>query len=340
MEKLAPGDWTRIASDAVGIRLDVYLPQKFPELSRARAQKLISAGQVLLNNEAVRTNHLLELGDAIAIFLPPPAPTELAAQEIPLTIYFQDECLAVIEKPAGLVVHPSAGHIDGTLVNALLHHFPDLSTGSGIGGEHRPGIVHRIDRNTSGILLITKTDFAHRALSAQFKDHSISRRYVGLAWGKMPAKGEWQGNIGRDPKERKRMAIVPDGSGRTALTRFRALQHFESLTHFEAELLTGRTHQIRVHFTSHGFPLVGDMIYGGANRQARQVRETGMRNLLKRCPPAHSKVLELQELGRQFLHAAHLGFTHPLSRERLEFDSPLPSDLQEIMLGLAQCQKL
>ncbi|MGZ3696194.1 MAG: pseudouridine synthase, partial [Bdellovibrionota bacterium] len=188
MNKLVPGDWTLVQSDEAGIRLDVYLPKRFPDLSRARAQKLISAGQVKWKGEPVKANQLLEIGDEIAIFLPPLAPSGLAPQEIPLKIYFQDEHLAVIEKPAGLVVHPSAGHADGTLVNALLHHFPDLSSGTGIGGELRPGIVHRIDRNTSGILLITKTDLAHQELSKQFKDHSISRRYTGLAWGKLPAQ--------------------------------------------------------------------------------------------------------------------------------------------------------
>ncbi|MGE3260509.1 MAG: RluA family pseudouridine synthase [Bacteriovoracia bacterium] len=339
MHKLVPGDWTHLASDAEGTRLDVYLPQKFPELSRARAQKLISEGKVLRNGAPVKANHKLEIGDALSIFLPAAKSSVLRPQDIPLTIYFQDEHLAVIEKPAGLVVHPSVGHAEGTLVNALLHHFPDLSSGSGIGGEQRPGIVHRIDRNTSGILLITKTDLAHRALGEQFKEHSISRRYSGLAWGKLPEKGEWKGNIGRDPKERKRMAIVPEGQGRTALTLYRAVAHFDGLTQFEAELKTGRTHQIRVHFSAHGFPLAGDSVYGAASRLARQQKEKGLRSLLRSCPKAHEQIGILQEISRQFLHACHLGFSHPVSGERLEFDSALPSDLAEIMLSLRECRK-
>jgi 23S rRNA pseudouridine1911/1915/1917 synthase len=234
------------------------------------------------------------------------------------------------------VVHPAAGHDDGTLVNALLHHFPDLSTGSGIGGELRPGIVHRIDKNTSGILLVTKTDLAHQHLSQQFKEHSITRRYKGLCWGALPEKGEWNEAIARDPKERKRMALVPDG--RRALTRYRRVSAYAGLSLFEAELFTGRTHQIRVHFSAHGFPLAGDAVYSNATRAARRAKEDGSKSVAKRCPAAASSIEALAERGRQFLHAAHLGFTHPVSGQRLEFNSDLPADLKEIVLSLEPCK--
>lgn len=339
MNKLTPGEWNpaRVEAGGAGRRLDAFLPLQFPELSRSRAQKLIAEGQVKCNGEAAKANRLLEAGDSLEIFWPAVKPSELTAEAIPLQIYFQDEHLAVIEKPAGLVVHPAAGHESGTLVNALLHHFPDLAKGTGVGGEQRPGIVHRIDRNTSGILLITKTDLAHRSLGAQFKEHSISRRYQGLAWGKLPSKGEWKGNIGRDPKDRKRMTIVAEGSGRTALTRYRALKHLPGATHFEAELLTGRTHQIRVHFSAHGYPLVGDSVYAALNRQAKQQGEKSQQSLSRRSPAAFEKAKALLAGSRQFLHAAHLGFTHPVSQERMEFDSALPPDLASLLEELESC---
>jgi 23S rRNA pseudouridine1911/1915/1917 synthase len=334
MPALKPGEWNKSVCEQGGTRIDVYLAQNF-EISRARAQKLIADSQVLCNGVAVRSNHLVEAGDELSIFLPAAKPSVLSPQDIPLEILYQDEHLAVIEKPAGLVVHPAAGHEDGTLVNALLHHFPDLSLGQGIGGEQRPGIVHRIDRNTSGVLLITKTDLAHSALSAQFKEHSISRRYTGLAWGKLAVHGEWNGKIGRDPKDRKRMAIVE--SGRTALTRFQLQRSFfDCLSLFEATLFTGRTHQIRVHFSSAGFPLVGDSIYDDHGR-ARQPRENGEAILDKRCPSALPPIENLRASGRQFLHATHLGFTHPATQQPMEFNSPLPAALAEVVRLLESC---
>lgn len=334
---LTPGAWNRHRAAEASPRLDTYLAQHHPELSRSRAQKLIDEGHVKKNAAAAKASAPVEAGDEIEVFLPAPRPLGLRAEEIPLRILFQDDQLAVVEKPAGLVVHPAAGHEDGTLVNALLHHFPDLSTGAGIGGQLRPGIVHRIDRQTSGILLITKTDRAHQHLSAQFKDHSISRRYQGLCWGPLPEKGAWDLPIARDPKERKRMAIVP--GGRRALTHYRRVAAYGggALCHFEAELFTGRTHQIRVHFSADGFPLVGDAVYATSGRSARQAREAGRRKLLKTCAEAVPLVDALEERGRQFLHAAHLGFVHPVSGRTLSFDSDLPADLAEIMLRLKAC---
>lgn len=330
-----PGQWNETTADQNDERLDLALARLFPGLSRSRGQRLIEDGHVKLNGGAAKANHKLEAGDKIELFLPAPIPLELRAEEIPLPILFQDEHLAVVDKPAGLVVHPGAGHPEGTMVNALLHLFPDLASGPGIGGELRPGIVHRIDKNTSGILLVTKTDLAHQHLSRQFKEHSISRRYRGLCWGKLPPAGEWNGPIGRDPKERKRMAIVE--GGRNALTRYHTLKNFQDLSYFEAELFTGRTHQIRVHFSANGFPLAGDAVYGTASRSARRTQEDGMRKLAKRDPGSTAKLAALAAAERQFLHAAHLGFTHPASQERMEFDSELPADLREIVVSLEAC---
>ncbi len=335
MTNLTPGAWNKTTvEDTDEPRLDVFVARNF-EVSRTLAQRLILAKNVKANGIPARVSLKLLTGDTVEVFLPVPKPTSLSAENIPLHIYYQDSDLAVIEKPAGLVVHPSVGHSDGTLVNALLHHLGDLSSGGGIGGELRPGIVHRIDRNTSGVLLVTKTDRAHQGLSAQFKEHSITRRYRGLCWGKLPSLGEWSGPIGRDPKERKRMAIVENG--RHAVTRYRLLQSYGSLSAFEAELLTGRTHQVRVHFAAHGFPLVGDATYIGAYRAARMKREAGLKSL-RRIGPKLVPILEnLEEQGRQFLHAAMLGFTHPASGKRLEFASELPPELAEIMLSLTAC---
>jgi 23S rRNA pseudouridine1911/1915/1917 synthase len=334
---LLPGAWNNATADREGERLDVAIARLFPELSRSRVQKLIEQGHVRLNGQAAKANLKPETGDRIELYLPPPRPLDLKAESIPLEILFQDEHLAVIEKPAGLVVHPAAGHEEGTLVHALLHHFGEvLARGSGIGGELRPGIVHRIDKNTSGILLVTKTDLAHHHLSRQFKDHSITRRYTGLCWGGLPASGEWNEAIARDPRERKRMALMP--AGRPALTRYRRKEIFPGAALFEAELFTGRTHQIRVHFSAHGFPLVGDPVYGNATRAARRGREEGARALQKKCPSAVAAAEALQEAGRQFLHASHLGFAHPVNGSRLEFTSELPPDLNALVLELRSCR--
>lgn len=339
MATLKPGEWTELTvdEDGEGARLDAFLPRAFPEITRSRAQKLIDEAHVRRNGGAAKANNRLVSGDRLEVFLPAPKSLELKAENIPLKILYEDQHLAVIDKPAGLVVHPAVGHEDGTLVNALLHHFDDLSSGGGIGGELRPGIVHRIDRNTSGILLVTKTDLAHLNLSKQFKEHTITRKYQGLAWGALPEQGEWNQPIARDPKERKRMAIVP--GGRNAITRFRRLAAYAGpLSHFEAELFTGRTHQIRVHFSSHGFPLAGDAVYTAASRGARRAKEAGMQTLQKRCPAAYAALDALQMSERQFLHAAHLGFAHPVTEEILRFDSELPADLAAVMLSLAPCK--
>jgi 23S rRNA pseudouridine1911/1915/1917 synthase len=339
-ESLQPGNWTlaEVGYDEGGERLDSFVARRFPQISRSRAQKLIEDQHVRCNGVSTKVSSRVAAGDKVEVFFPAPKALELKAEEIPLHIYYQDQHLAVIEKPAGLVVHPAAGHSEGTLVNALLHHFGDLSTGGGIGGELRPGIVHRIDRNTSGILLVTKTDLAHAGMSKQFKEHTITRRYRGLAWGHLLSGGEWNESIGRDPKDRKRMAAVETG-GRTARTRYRRLESFQGpLSAFEAELFTGRTHQIRVHFSHHGFPLIGDSVYTAASRSGQKAKVTGMNLLAKRAPEAQEKIAALLESGRQFLHAAHLGFVHPATNEKMEFNSELPPDLAAVMLSLEACR--
>lgn len=332
-------EWTTLVCDAPSPRLDLYLAAKFPELSRSRVQKLIEQGHVRRNGAAPKASSPLEPGDRIELRVPKPKAIELRAEAIPVKILFDDQHLAVVDKPAGLVVHPGAGHEAGTLVNALLHRFgAELSSGRGIGGELRPGIVHRIDRNTSGILLVTKTEDAHRKLSEQFQKHTVTRRYRGLCWGVLPANGAFDGPIARDPKERKRMAVVP--AGRRALTKYTRSECWDKAASlFEAELFTGRTHQIRVHFSHAGHPLAGDAVYAAASRAGRASKEEGLRLLDRKCPPAAAAIRELQSQSRQFLHAAHLGFDHPGDGRRLEFESPFPPELERIVLEWKRCSR-
>ena len=329
--------WNQVTSEENDIRIDVFSARTF-SLSRARVQKLIEDQFVKCNGQIVKANYKIHIGDQIELFFPEPKTIDLKPQEIPLEVLYQDDHLAVINKPAGMVVHPAPGHWEGTLVNALLHHMgKDLGKATGIGGELRPGIVHRIDRNTSGILLITKTDLAHHSLSEQFRIHSISRRYLALCWGGLPKAGEWQGAIGRDPKDRKKMALVE--KGKSALTHFSLVESFGAqLSFFEANLLTGRTHQIRVHASAHGFPLVGDVTYT-EKRSLKEKKEKGLSWIRKNCPEILPNVEKLQQENRQFLHAAHLGFDHPVSQQRMEFQTALPEDLKQIVTGLRLCQK-
>ena len=336
MTGLTAEQWQEHRAENGGERLDVYLAKNFPELTRARAQKLIEDGNVRVNEGGAKSNYKIKSGDKIAIFLPSPKPIDLVPENIPLSIYYEDDELVVLEKPAGMVVHPAEGNWTGTLVHALLYRYQgNLAKGS-IGGELRPGIVHRIDKNTSGILVIARTDRAHLALSEQFQKHTITRRYTGIAWGKIPSKSDWNEPIARDPRDRQRMAVVP--GGRTARTQFEKKQDLLGpASLFQAELFTGRTHQIRVHFSHHGFPLVGDTTYTQSHRSGRVKKETGMRVLEKNAPDLCGAIRKLGTENRQFLHASHLSFTHPLSGEKLSFESTLPTDLNEI---LTKWQKL
>jgi 23S rRNA pseudouridine1911/1915/1917 synthase len=295
-----------------GMRLDALIAALLPSLSRSRAASLVAAGAVRLNGEVPRKSGRPVAGDVIEIRLPAPVDSTVRPQDLPLEIRYQDADLLVIDKPAGLVVHPAAGHADGTLVNALLHHVADLS---GIGGVLRPGIVHRLDRDTSGLLLVAKHDEAHRALSLALKQRLVRRVYLAAAWGHVRSDSvRVAAPIARSPTHRQRMAVID--SGRPAATRFQRLERWRAADLLRAELETGRTHQIRVHLAHIGHPVVGDTVYGSARPAISGPDRSWAAQFARRVP-------------RQFLHAAELRFTHPRTGEQLAFESPLPPPLAE-----------
>ena len=318
-----PGGHVEIRSDAedAGQRLDRVLQRHLPELSRSRLKQLILAGEVTSDGAVQRDPaRRVRAGQCFAVVLPEPADPVPAAQPIPLAIRFEDAHLIVIDKPAGLVVHPAPGNPEGTLVNALLAHCGDSL--AGIGGVRRPGIVHRLDKDTSGLLVAAKTELAHRALSRDFAGRRIERAYSAFVWGvPVPSAGEISGNIGRSPRNRKKMAVVPEGRGRSAVTRYRVERRYaDHAALIECRLLTGRTHQIRVHLSHAGHPLIGDPVYG--TRSGRAAARLG---------PAGASI---SAFPRQALHARLLGFTHPATGEKLRFESPLPADLAELKRNL------
>ena len=298
-----------VPAEGAGSRLDVWLRRQAPDCSRARIQSLIRAGLVRVNGETRKPHHPLRGGDRVEYEIPPPEPARLAAQDIPLDILYEDADILVLNKPAGLVVHPAAGHADGTLVNALLHHCPDLG---GIGGEIRPGIVHRLDKDTSGVLVIAKNDFALHGLAAQFKERTLRKEYLAAVWGEpKPPRGVIRTLIGRNPRNRKKMSARP-ASGRPAVTHYEVLSRHGGVSLLRVRIETGRTHQIRVHLAHIGHPVVGDRQYGRARKG------------LRATPPA-----------RQMLHAERLAFTHPRTRAPLEFAAPIPQDLHAFLRDLA-----
>jgi len=305
--------------DEAGDRLDKWLAVRLPELSRSRIKCLIEAGLVALDGATIAdASYRVKPGQAARVEVPPDAPATPEAQAIALVVVYEDEDLIVIDKPPGMVVHPAPGSPDSTLVNALLAHCGESL--AGIGGVRRPGIVHRLDKDTSGLLVAAKTDAAHRGLAAQFAAHSLERAYQALVWGlPNPAEGEIVGAIGRNPHDRKSMAIVSHG-GKPALTRYRLLRGFVggAVSLVECRLATGRTHQIRVHMTSINNPLVGDRTYGRV-RSGRMVR----------LPEAQRRALNA--FPRQALHAYLLGFQHPTRGEVLRFESLIPSDINDLM---------
>ena len=317
------GDRIEIRSDAddAGQRLDRVLQRHVPELSRSRFKQLILDGAVASEGIAQRDPaQRVRAGQRFAVVLPEPADPVPAAQAIPLAIRFEDAHLIVIDKPAGLVMHPAPGNPEATLVNALLAHCGESL--AGIGGVRRPGIVHRLDKDTSGLLVAAKTEPAHRALSRDFAGRRIERAYSAFVWGvPVPSAGEISGNIGRSPRNRKKMAVVGESRGKAAVTRYRVERRFgDHAALIECRLLTGRTHQIRVHLAHAGHPLIGDPVYG--TRAGRGVVRFGAAGEA------------IAGFPRQALHARLLGFTHPATGEKLRFESPLPRDMAGLLKSL------
>lgn len=295
-------------------RLDSFLARSVAPITRSTVQKLIEEGLVTVNGAPQKASLKLKGGERISVLIPPPKPAEAAAEEIHLDILYEDGDLVVVNKPAGMVVHPGAGTSGGTLVNALLAHCRDLS---GIGGTMRPGIVHRIDKETSGVLVAAKNDAAHQALAHQFKEHTIKRVYLALVYGAPKGdKGRIESTIGRHPVDRKRMS-GKGSRGKHAVTHWQVVGRYPGITLMRLRLETGRTHQIRVHLSEAGHPLVGDKVYGGSGR-------------LSGIGDPQLKAL-IRELDRQALHAKTLGFIHPTTGEYLEFDTALPEDMARII---------
>jgi 23S rRNA pseudouridine1911/1915/1917 synthase len=302
-----------VPDDSDGTRLDRFLVSILPTHSRSQIQRLIKEGRVLVGGREARANLQVKTGQEISIEVPVPVDPVPLPEALPLPIVYQDHDLIVVDKPAGMVVHPAAGHATGTLVNALLHHVDDLS---GIGGEKRPGIVHRLDRGTSGLMVVAKHDAAHEDLARQFADREVEKEYIALTWGEVMAGRRIDAPIGRDPSNRKKMAPASARvrRSREAVTRIVRAEHFgRVLTLAGVAIHTGRTHQIRVHLSGIGHPIVGDALYGGVRR---------------RVP---GDVRAVTHLDRPFLHAARLAFTHPADERRMEFTSELPEDLQRVL---------
>lgn len=296
--------WT-VSAERSGERIDKHVTESLADetVSRSQVQEWIRQGSVTVNGAAVKPNAKVEAGSEIVVRVPEPEPIEAMPEDIPLNIVFEDSDVIVINKPRGMVVHPAVGHSSGTVVNALLYHCRDLS---GINGMMRPGIVHRIDKDTSGLLMAAKNDLAHASLAEQLKEHSVIRRYTALVYGKVPHdKGTIDAPIGRDKNDRKMFAVT-DRNSKHAVTHFTVIERFEDYTVVELRLETGRTHQIRVHMKYIGHPIVGDPMYGG-----RAGRTLGMEG--------------------QALHAGVLGFVHPRTGETLEFIAPLPQDMEDAL---------
>lgn len=297
-----------------GLRLDRVLASEIAGQSRAQIQRLIEDGLVQLPRvKRVKANSAVREGDIITVTLPEPVEAEPAAEDIPLDILFQDADLLVVNKPAGMVVHPGAGNESGTLVNALLHHVTDLS---GIGGELRPGIVHRLDKGTSGVMVVAKHDAAHQELSRQFHDREVEKQYVALVWGLVQQRKRIDLAIGRDPVHREKISTRARRA-RSAVTRVTWARHIPGLSLLRVAIHTGRTHQIRVHLNAIGHPIVGDSLYGGVHRRVPH------------------QLHAVQRLTRPFLHAERLAFTHPRTGEHLEFSAPLPEDLRTVLADVA-----
>lgn len=292
-----------------GMRLDKFLTEIYPDQTRSFLQKLVKSGEIKVNGKPViKAGFVVEGGDQISASIPTPQAVEIEAENIPLDILYEDADVLIVNKPKGMVVHPSAGHYSGTLVNAIMYHCADSL--SGINGEIRPGIVHRIDMDTTGALIICKNDAAHVDIAEQIKEHTVTRRYRGIVCGVVKEdEGTIEGAIGRHPTQRKKMAIN-EKNGKPAITHYKVLQRFAKYTYMEFRLETGRTHQIRVHMASIGHPLLGDELYG------------------------NPKNLAMKGLHGQTLHAMVIGFVHPTTHEYMEFEAPLPEYFQNLLKKL------
>jgi 23S rRNA pseudouridine1911/1915/1917 synthase len=314
----------KVGQPAAGTRLDIYLASVCSDLSRSRIQNLIEEGAARIGGKSAKRSHVVRAGDAVEIEVPDPRPVAIDAENIPLDVLYEDEHLLAIDKPAGLVVHPSPGHDAGTLVNALLHHVKDLA---GVGGELRPGIVHRLDRDTSGVLLVAKSDLAHASLSRQMKKRAMRKEYLALAAGVPKVrKGEVAFPIGRDPRDRKkmkafrRMESLPAGA-REARTLYEIEREWfaPGITLLRCRLVTGRTHQIRVHLAAAGLPVVGDPVYGRPRYD--RINDAALKKTL-------------QEFPRQALHAERIAFRHPATNEPMDIVAPMPDDLRELIAAI------
>jgi 23S rRNA pseudouridine1911/1915/1917 synthase len=296
--------------DCEGLRLDRFLVSVLPRQSRSQIQRLIKDGHVRVEGREAKANQPVKAGQAITVDSPEPIDPIPQPEALEIPILYQDRDIIVVDKPAGMVVHPAAGHASGTLVNALLHHVDDLS---GIGGEKRPGIVHRLDRGTSGLMVVAKHDQAHEELSRQFHDREVEKEYFALVWGEVMAGRRIDAPVGRDPSNRKKMSARARRT-REAVTRILRAEHLNpALTLIQVAIHTGRTHQIRVHLSAIGHPIVGDALYGGVRRRVQ------------------GDIRAVTHLERPFLHAAKLAFMHPVEHRRMEFTSPLPADLQRVL---------
>jgi 23S rRNA pseudouridine1911/1915/1917 synthase len=305
-----------VAPNQDGSRLDSFLTGALPDRSRSQIQKLIKDGLVSGPSTDLRPSTAVRAGQKYTIVLPAPVTATAAAENLPLTIIYEDSDLVILDKPPGMVVHPAAGHDSGTLVNALLHHVDDLS---GIGGERRPGIVHRLDRGTSGVMVVAKNDASHQELARQFHDREVEKEYIALVWGLVQQGRRIDAPIGRDPSDRQKMSTRARRA-RSAVTRITKAEHLKGVSLLHVAIATGRTHQIRVHLSAIGHPIVGDPTYGGVHRRVA------------------NHLRAVQRLERPFLHAARLAFTHPADGRRMEFASPLPHDLEAIIDDIRERQ--
>lgn len=299
-------------------RIDIYLKEKLPSFSRVQISRFIQEGKVNVNGKKAKASYRIKVHDLISVEIPPARPLNLQPEKVPFLILYEDTDILVLSKPAGIVVHPAPGHSSGTLVHGLLNHCTDLS---GIGGVLRPGIVHRLDKDTSGLMVVAKNDQSHRELSRQFKAGEVSKKYLALVYGNFrDKKGIIKAPIGRHPTQRQRMAVRTEG-GKEAVTLWEVIQSFQGVSLLELTLKTGRTHQIRVHLASIQHPVVGDTLYAG-KRKCMELRDLTVRSIIK-------------NVSRQLLHARKLGFMHPRTAQPLEFHSPMPSDLEEIIKALS-----